>query len=72
MSGRMAHKYIRSSTFTNSPKAISEMQPRNLKVEGKMLSISLILTKPSPYSNKTTLSSVWLFLTLQTAQCSST
>lgn len=51
---------------------MSELQPRNLKVEGRrMLSISLILTKPSPYGNKITLSSVWLFLTPWTAQCSS-
>lgn len=50
---------------------MSELQPRSLKLEGRTLSVSLILTKPSPYGNKITLNSVWLFLTLQTAQCSS-
>lgn len=47
------------------------MQPRNLKVEERMLGFSLILIKPSPSSNKIARSSVWLFLTLQTVQCSS-
>lgn len=33
-----------------------------------MLRTSLILTKPSPYSNRITLSAVWLFLTPQAVQ----
>lgn len=39
---------------------MSEMHPRNSEAEGRTFSISLILTKPSPYRNKMTLSSVYV------------